>query len=140
MSQRQGTWPLSRGGLNSKRSFVSNRERIASARLALHTKRSPRAAALLSARGTPHFRHFELLAASTYKLPHEEHPTCPTFGVADAGPSARTWQADVSLGADTLTIAFGHVVDALRFVAGDFTRVRTLVKVQTPQWHETGTG
>src|SRR5438093_2966450 len=55
-------------------------------------------------------------------------------------PSARTWQADASLGANTLTIAFGHVVDALRFVAGDFTRVRTLVKVQTPRWHATDTG
>jgi predicted dehydrogenase len=55
-------------------------------------------------------------------------------------PSARTWQADARLGANTLTIAFGHVVDALRFVAGDFTRVRTLVKVQTPRWHETDTG
>jgi predicted dehydrogenase len=57
-----------------------------------------------------------------------------------AMPAARTWQADASLGANTLTIAFGHVVDALRFVAGDFTRVRTLVKVQTPQWHVTDTG
>jgi predicted dehydrogenase len=55
-------------------------------------------------------------------------------------PSARTWQADASLGANTLTIACGHVVDALRFVAGDFTRVRTLVKVQTPQWLEIDTG
>jgi predicted dehydrogenase len=27
----------------------------------------------------------------------------------------------------------------LRFVAGDFTRVRTLVTVQTPQWYETDT-
>ena len=61
-------------------------------------------------------------------------------GGASAMPSARTWQADASLGANALTIAFGHVVDALRFVAGDFTRVRTLVKTQTPRWHETDTG
>jgi len=54
-------------------------------------------------------------------------------------PSSRTWQADASRGANTLTIAFGHVVDALRFVAGDFARVRTLLKVQTPQWFETDT-
>ena len=62
------------------------------------------------------------------------------FARAREMPSARTWQADASLGANTLTIAFGHVVDALRFVAGDFTRVRTLVKVQTPKWHATDTG
>jgi predicted dehydrogenase len=55
-------------------------------------------------------------------------------------PSARSWQADAALGANTLTIAFGHVVDALRFVAGDFARVRSLVAVQTPQWYETDTG
>jgi predicted dehydrogenase len=54
--------------------------------------------------------------------------------------SSRTWQADASSGANTLTIAFGHVVDALRFVAGDFARVRSLVTVQTPHWHETDTG
>jgi predicted dehydrogenase len=61
-------------------------------------------------------------------------------GGASAMPLARTWQADASLGANTLTIAFGHVVDALRFVAGDFTRVRTLVTTQTRTWYATDTG
>ena len=52
-------------------------------------------------------------------------------------PSARSWQADASLGANTLTIAFGHVVDALRFVAGDFAPgAESCVTVQTPRWHE----
>jgi predicted dehydrogenase len=60
-------------------------------------------------------------------------------GGSSAMPSSRTWQADASLGANTLTIAFGHVVDALRFVAGDFTHLRTLVKTQTPQLFETDT-
>jgi predicted dehydrogenase len=55
-------------------------------------------------------------------------------------PSSRTWQADVRNGANTLTIAFGHVVDALRFVAGDFARLRTLATTQTPRWNETDTG
>src|SRR5687767_14158909 len=35
--------------------------------------------------------------------------------------SDRTWQRDASLGANTLTIANGHTIDALRFVAGDFS-------------------
>ena len=35
-------------------------------------------------------------------------------------PSHRTWQRDAELGANTLTIANGHTVDAMRFVAGDF--------------------
>lgn len=54
-------------------------------------------------------------------------------------PSSRTWQRDASLGAHTLTIANGHVIDALRFVAGDFARVACLVTTQAKQWYETDT-
>jgi predicted dehydrogenase len=53
--------------------------------------------------------------------------------------SSRTWQRDVSLGAHTLTIATGHVIDALRFVVGDFARVACLVTTQARQWYETDT-
>src|ERR671914_895926 len=54
-------------------------------------------------------------------------------------PSSRTWQRDASLGANTLTIANGHVIDALRFVVGNFTQVACLVTTQVPQWYETDT-
>ena len=54
-------------------------------------------------------------------------------------PSSRTWQRDVDLGAHTLTIANGHVIDALRFVAGDFARVACMVSTQAPRWYETDT-
>ncbi|WP_089718518.1 Gfo/Idh/MocA family protein [Candidatus Entotheonella palauensis] len=54
-------------------------------------------------------------------------------------PSSRTWQRDASLGANPLTIATGHVIDALRFVVGDFTRVAGMVTTQAPQWYETDT-
>ena len=47
-----------------------------------------------------------------------------------ARPTGRTWQRDASLGANTLTIANGHVIDALRFVAGDFARVSCMVSTQ----------
>ena len=53
--------------------------------------------------------------------------------------SDRTWQRDVNLGAHTLTIATGHVIDALRFVAGDFKRVACMVSTQVPQWYEPDT-
>lgn len=53
--------------------------------------------------------------------------------------SDRTWQRDASLGANTLTIANGHVIDALRFVVGDFKRVSCMVTTQSPQWYETDT-
>jgi predicted dehydrogenase len=54
-------------------------------------------------------------------------------------PSSRTWQRDASLGANTLTIATGHVIDALRFVAGNFARVACLVTTQARHWYETDT-
>src|SRR2546425_5076642 len=54
-------------------------------------------------------------------------------------PSSRTWQRDASLGANTLTIATGHVIDALCFVAGNFARVACLVTTQARQWYETDT-
>src|SRR6266581_8833556 len=49
--------------------------------------------------------------------------------------SSRTWQRDASLGANTLTIANGHTIDALRFVAGNFARVACLVTTQARHWY-----
>jgi predicted dehydrogenase len=54
--------------------------------------------------------------------------------------SNRTWQRDVELGANTLTIAAGHTVDAMRFVAGDFGRLSAVVATQAKQWLDTGSG
>ena len=54
-------------------------------------------------------------------------------------PSHRTWQRDVTLGANTLTIANGHVLDAMRFVTGDFARLSAVVTTQAKQWLDTGT-
>jgi predicted dehydrogenase len=53
-------------------------------------------------------------------------------------PSHRTWQRDVTLGANTLTIANGHVLDAMRFVTGDFARLSAVVTTQAKQWLDTG--
>jgi predicted dehydrogenase len=66
------------------------------------------------------------------------HATAMRDG-ALARPSSRTWQRDARLGANTLTIANGHVIDALRFVAGNFARVACLVTTQARQWYETDT-
>lgn len=56
-----------------------------------------------------------------------------------AVPSSRIWAADAGNGANTLTIASMHVIDAFRFVAGDFARLRSLVTTQTPEWFVTDT-
>jgi predicted dehydrogenase len=54
-------------------------------------------------------------------------------------PSHRTWQRDAELGANTLTIANGHTVDAMRYVTGDFGRLSAVVATQARQWLDTGT-
>ena len=53
--------------------------------------------------------------------------------------SDRTWQRDKELGANTLTIACGHTIDALRFVVGDFSQVSSVVSTQAKQWFEVDT-
>src|SRR6202022_3152648 len=53
-------------------------------------------------------------------------------------PSHRTWQRDAELGANTLTIANGHSVDAMRFVTNDFRRLSAVVATQAKQWLDTG--
>ncbi len=53
-------------------------------------------------------------------------------------PSNRTWQRDASLGANTLTIANGHTIDAMRFVAGDFAGLSAVVETRAKQWLDTG--
>ncbi len=54
-------------------------------------------------------------------------------------PSDRTWQRDAALGANTLTIGFGHSIDALCMVAGEITEVAAVVSTQVKQWYETDT-
>jgi predicted dehydrogenase len=54
--------------------------------------------------------------------------------------SRRTWQRDVTLGANTMTIAAGHAIDSLVFVAGQFAKVQAVVSTQITQWLENDTG
>ena len=53
--------------------------------------------------------------------------------------SGRTWQRDVTLGANTHTISFGHAIDALCMCLGEFKEVSSVISTQVPQWHETDT-
>jgi predicted dehydrogenase len=66
------------------------------------------------------------------------HVVCMRDGPLER-PSSRAWQRDASLGANTLTIAAGHVIDAMRFVVGDLDRVACKVSTQVAQWYETDT-
>ncbi|MGH9577968.1 MAG: Gfo/Idh/MocA family protein, partial [Terriglobales bacterium] len=53
--------------------------------------------------------------------------------------SDRTWQRDAKLGANPLTITFGHAIDAVLMVVGELTEVSALVTTRVPQWFETDT-
>lgn len=53
--------------------------------------------------------------------------------------SDRTWQRDSKLGANPLTITFGHAIDAVLMVVGELTEVSAIVSTQVPQWFETDT-
>jgi predicted dehydrogenase len=46
----------------------------------------------------------------------------------------------VTQGANPLTIATGHAVDAMRYALGDFARVSSMVSTQAREWFETDTG
>jgi len=53
--------------------------------------------------------------------------------------SDRTWQRDAKLGANPLTITFGHALDAVLMVVGELTEVSALVTTRATQWFETDT-
>ena len=80
----------------------------------------------------------ELVEAGFVGEPMAIHISLMREGVLSR-PSNRTWQRDAELGANTLTIANGHTVDAMRFVAGDFARLSAVVATEAKQWLDTGT-
>src|ERR1700752_3728430 len=93
----------------------------------------------LQARVNPAVMHMkELVEAGYVGEVMAVHVSLMREGVLSR-PSNRTWQRDAELGAYTLTIANGHTVDAMRFVAGDFARLSAVVATQAKQWLDTGT-
>ncbi|HEV7662118.1 MAG TPA: Gfo/Idh/MocA family oxidoreductase [Chloroflexota bacterium] len=54
--------------------------------------------------------------------------------------NGRIWQGDRKNGANTLTIAGGHAIDALCFVLGEFAEVTARLATRIPEWHNTDTG
>jgi predicted dehydrogenase len=93
----------------------------------------------LQARVNPAVMHMkELVEAGYVGEVMAVHVSLMREGVLSR-PSHRTWQRDADLGANTLTIANGHTVDAMRFVVGDFSRLSGVVATQAKQWLDTGT-
>ena len=120
-------WPLGRN--------TAEAEELA----ALARDKGVQTAVGLQSRVSPALQYIKELIESDYV---GEVLSCSLTTMRDgalARPSSRTWQRDASLGANTLTIANGHVIDALRFVAGNFTRVACMVSTQVKQLYETDT-
>ncbi len=59
--------------------------------------------------------------------------------VTQRGPG-RIWQGDRRNGANTLTIAGGHAIDAVCFVLGEFAEVSARLATKIAEWHNTDTG
>jgi predicted dehydrogenase len=92
----------------------------------------------LQARVNPAIMHMKALVASGYVGEvMAVHVALMREGVLTR-PSNRTWQRDAELGANTLTIANGHTIDAMRFVVGDFAALSAVVTTQAKQWLDTG--
>jgi predicted dehydrogenase len=54
--------------------------------------------------------------------------------------NGRIWQSDRRNGANTLTIAAGHAIDALCFVVGELEEVSARLATRITEWHNTDTG
>jgi predicted dehydrogenase len=54
--------------------------------------------------------------------------------------NGRIWQRERKNGANTLTIAAGHAIDALCFVVGEIDEVAARLATRIPAWHNTDTG
>ena len=52
----------------------------------------------------------------------------------------RIWQSNRANGANTLTIAAGHAIDALCFLVGEIDEVSARLATRIPEWYNTDTG
>ena len=99
-----------------------------------------RTAVGLQARANPAIVHLRNLVADGYV---GQVMTCHVRLMREgvlSRVSGRTWQRDNELGANTLTIACEHTIDALCSVVGEFADVAAVVSTQATTWHETDTG
>jgi predicted dehydrogenase len=93
----------------------------------------------LQARANPAILHTKALVAEGYVGEVMSCHVSVLRGGVLRRVSDRAWQRDDSLGASTLTIPFGHTVDAFRYVVGEFSQVMAVVSTQATQWQETDT-
>jgi predicted dehydrogenase len=106
----------------------------------LATTRSARTAVGLQARSDPtHMYARELIQQGYIGEIVSVNYNSVSQVVARRG-NGRIWQGDRRNGANTLTIAGGHAIDALCFVAGEFAEVSARLATRITEWYNTDTG
>ncbi|HJQ62095.1 MAG TPA: Gfo/Idh/MocA family oxidoreductase [Burkholderiales bacterium] len=106
---------------------------------ALARKKNLRTMVGLQRRASPAFLHMrELIKDGYVGEVLSVNMTLMNSGVLTR-TSDRTWQRDFTLGANTLTITFGHAIDAVLMVVGELSEVSAIVATRVPQWFETDT-
>jgi len=102
--------------------------------------RSVNTAVGLQARSDPAFMYAHELVQQGYIGEIVSARMSGVSQVVSRRGEGRIWQADRRNGANTLTIAAGHAIDALCFVLGEFAEVSARLDTKITEWHNTDTG
>ena len=106
----------------------------------LARERGLRTAVGLQARSDPNIRHArDLIAQSYIGEVLTANLSVMTQAVVERGPG-RSWQTVRANGANTLTIAGGHAIDALCFILGEVVELSARVTTRIREWRDEETG
>ncbi|MGH2461563.1 MAG: Gfo/Idh/MocA family protein [Chloroflexota bacterium] len=106
----------------------------------LASARGVRTAVGLQARSDPTLRYARELVQEGY-VGDLVAVTCRAISQAVTNRGiGRIWQSNRKNGANTLTIAAGHTIDALCFVVGEIDEVSARLATGITEWHNTDTG
>lgn len=120
-------WPLAAN--------LAEAEQMAS----LAAERSLRTAVGLQARSDPTLMHVrELVDQGHIGEVLSANASFVSEAITQRG-NGRIWQGDRRNGANTLTIAGGHAIDAVCYVLGEFTEVSARLATKITEWHNTDT-
>lgn len=108
--------------------------------LTLATSRSVATAVGLQARSDPTFMYARELVQQGYLGEVVSASLSAVSQAVTRRGNGRIWQGDRRNGANTLTIAGGHAIDALCFVLGEFEEVSARLATRITEWHNTETG
>jgi predicted dehydrogenase len=86
----------------------------------------------------PHMRLKELIAEGYVGEVLSVHFNMQGSGIL-TNASDRSWRRDKTFGTNTMTVAFGHEIDAVLNAVGEVTEVSGYVTTQVKQWYETDT-